>query len=169
MQRTALFLYDQAGSVLFLSNTVPPYKSDQFIGRPGWEIMLPGDVDRYQAAVFRVLNTGSPEQFDAGFHQAGRWRITLYRCATGRSRHQLGKARIIGMAQKFPEEVLHLTPRQVKICQCLAAGMASKQIAAKLGISRATVDNHRANIARAVGIHPKSVVAWCGSRREWLE
>ena len=47
--------------------------------------------------------------------------------------------------------VAGLTPRQLEIMTSVLAGHPSKNIAADLGISRRTVENHRASIMRKTG------------------
>lgn len=46
----------------------------------------------------------------------------------------------------------NLTPRQIEVLQCLADGMANKQIAYKLGISEGTVKIHLTLLMRALGV-----------------
>jgi len=48
------------------------------------------------------------------------------------------------------EEVL--SPRQIDVLRELASGRGPKEIASRLGISRKTVDTHRWNISRKLGI-----------------
>ncbi|GAB4147173.1 MAG: response regulator transcription factor [Sphingomonadales bacterium] len=46
-----------------------------------------------------------------------------------------------------------LTPREMQILSLLASGNSSSQIADSINISRRTVENHRANIMRKVGVN----------------
>ena len=46
-----------------------------------------------------------------------------------------------------------LTDREREILQLVAEGHSTKEIAAKLGISAKTVDNHRTNLMRKLNIH----------------
>jgi DNA-binding NarL/FixJ family response regulator len=39
-----------------------------------------------------------------------------------------------------------LTPKQARVCDLVALGWSNKEIAQKLGISRRTVEDHRAEI-----------------------
>jgi FixJ family two-component response regulator len=50
-----------------------------------------------------------------------------------------------------------LTDREREVYKLVVAGLQTKAIAQKLGISRRTVDNHRANILRA--LKPESPAA----------
>ncbi len=51
-----------------------------------------------------------------------------------------------------PDPPAALTPRERDVLRLLARGLASKEIAAELGIGLRTVDTHRADIARKLGI-----------------
>ena len=46
-----------------------------------------------------------------------------------------------------------LTPREQEIMRLLAEGLSSKEVAEKLFISPKTVENHRANIMKKLGLH----------------
>ncbi|MCA1979655.1 MAG: response regulator transcription factor [Thiobacillus sp.] len=50
-----------------------------------------------------------------------------------------------------PDTSLALTPREREILRCVAEGLTSKDIAARLGISAATVQKHRENLGRKLG------------------
>jgi len=55
-------------------------------------------------------------------------------------------------------EVWGLTPRQAEVLHCLCAGMANKDIAARLGISLATAVAHVSAILRNSGSDSRSMV-----------
>lgn len=46
-----------------------------------------------------------------------------------------------------------LTPREREVVRALAGGLTSKHIARQLGISPRTVDKHRENSMRKLGVH----------------
>jgi two-component system secretion response regulator SsrB len=54
--------------------------------------------------------------------------------------------------QRHPVNSSHLTPRENEIVGLVAAGLTSKEIAAKLYISVATVDTHRTNLMAKLGV-----------------
>ena len=54
-------------------------------------------------------------------------------------------------AVKMPVPACGLTGRQTEIMALVVAGHRSKNIAANLGISQRTVENHRASIMRKTG------------------
>jgi DNA-binding NarL/FixJ family response regulator len=49
-----------------------------------------------------------------------------------------------------------LTSREREVLQQIAEGSASKEIAEDLQISRRTVESHRANLMRKLGVHKAS-------------
>jgi len=53
--------------------------------------------------------------------------------------------------------ILTLTPRELEIAKLIASGQSSKQIAELLGSSFDTIQTHRKNIRKKLGIRGKSV------------
>jgi two-component system response regulator DctR len=45
-----------------------------------------------------------------------------------------------------------LTPKQASVCDLVALGWSNKEIAQKLGISRRTVEDHRAEVYDRMGV-----------------
>jgi DNA-binding NarL/FixJ family response regulator len=45
-----------------------------------------------------------------------------------------------------------LTPTQVKVAECLLEGMSNKEVARRLGRSSRTIEDHRADIYRRLGV-----------------
>lgn len=55
-----------------------------------------------------------------------------------------------------------LSAREREIAQLVVAGMSSKEIAARLGLSTRTVENYRAHVMQKVGVRDTvSLVHWC--------
>ncbi|MBT1709445.1 response regulator transcription factor [Fulvivirgaceae bacterium PWU5] len=54
--------------------------------------------------------------------------------------------------KKQREELIRLTPREVEIIRLIAEGLTSQQMADKLFISPRTVETHRANLMKKVGV-----------------
>lgn len=60
-----------------------------------------------------------------------------------------------------PEECVALTPRQREIAQLIAEGHSTRQIAGILHLSEKTVETHRAQLMKALGVHEVAgVVRW---------
>ena len=57
----------------------------------------------------------------------------------------------IAVDATIPDAMTTLTPRQRQNMELVVTGHPSKNIAADLGISRRTVENHRASIMRKTG------------------
>lgn len=54
-----------------------------------------------------------------------------------------------------------LTTRELQIVKAIADGLDTREIAARLGISESTVETHRANIFRKLGmLRSTQVVRW---------
>ena len=161
LPQTILLLYDSTGNLLHVTSTHPPDTREGVFGLPAWHALNDKDALVCQGAILRCSATGQPQTFESDVPSLGRWRTTLHAC-------RVGKVRLIGMARKVPESVTALTDRQRQICSMLASGMSSVQIGKSLDRARETIDNHRAQIAKRIGIEPWSLVAWCGENREWF-
>jgi DNA-binding NarL/FixJ family response regulator len=51
-----------------------------------------------------------------------------------------------------PAQNRALTDRQQNVCELIALGLSSKEISARLGISHRTVEEHRAEVFRKMGV-----------------
>jgi two-component system CheB/CheR fusion protein len=63
--------------------------------------------------------------------------------------------------------VADLTPRQRQIMELVLAGQPSKNIAADLGISQRTVENHRASIMKKTGAKSLPALARLALAATW--
>jgi len=61
-------------------------------------------------------------------------------------------------APDLGEATHQLTPREREVVQLIAEGWSTKQIAKKLGISVKTVETHRSNVLRGLGLHSVSEI-----------
>jgi two-component system, LuxR family, response regulator FixJ len=74
--------------------------------------------------------------------------------------------------QHLQERLAELSPRQRQVMELVAAGLSSKQIAARLGISHRTVENYRAWIMERLDagnvaeLAHKVLILEAGNRRE---
>jgi PAS domain S-box-containing protein len=67
---------------------------------------------------------------------------------------------VFGLLEGHPDErpmvpLPHLTPRQVEVLRLLEQGRSTKQIAAELHLSTATVRNHIRRLFEALGVHSR--------------
>src|SRR5262249_39804463 len=67
---------------------------------------------------------------------------------------------VFGLFEGHPDETTtaphpHLTPRQVEVLRLLQLGRSTKQIAAELHLSIATVRNHIRRLFRALGVNSR--------------
>lgn len=109
----------------------------------------------------RVVAEKQPQKLDFYGDKIGYWRAIFHFCP-------LVDVRIAVLARRTDDNVRNLTTREREICVLLAAGMTSKQVAAKLDLSRKTVDLYRSRISEKFGVSLKALTAWCGSNSEWL-
>ncbi len=58
---------------------------------------------------------------------------------------------------KITKKILKLTPREIEVCNMVKAGLTSKDISNLLNISYRTIEKHRKNIRRKLGIANKRI------------
>jgi two-component system CheB/CheR fusion protein len=73
--------------------------------------------------------------------------------------HAMDGAKRAAWQKTAAEHIADLTPRQRQIMDLVLAGLPSKNIAADLGISQRTVENHRATIMKRTGSHSLPALA----------
>ena len=66
-----------------------------------------------------------------------------------------------------PDPAAPLTRRETEVLQLVAAGLQNKEIAAKLGLSLATVRNHVHNMLEKLDVHSKLEMASLALRKGW--
>lgn len=84
-------------------------------------------------------------------------------CASARAREALAEIRL-GL-RELTEPFCHrlatvcqgLTPMETQVAECIREGLATKDIAQRLGVGTATVDTHRHHIRRKLGLGHRSV------------
>lgn len=64
----------------------------------------------------------------------------------------MGPTKSLARLENSKKNAVKLTPRQIQIMEMVLAGHPSKNIAADLGISQRTVENHRASIMKRTGV-----------------
>lgn len=62
----------------------------------------------------------------------------------------------------LPALAVPLTPRELEVVQLVAEGLSSKEVASRLALSVRTVEKHRANSMKKVGVHDVTgLVRYC--------
>ncbi|HNF97081.1 MAG TPA: response regulator transcription factor, partial [Pseudomonadota bacterium] len=78
-------------------------------------------------------------------------------------------AAIVSPAASLPDapedDLERLTPREREVLQLVAEGQTNRQIASRLGLSPKTVDSHRTNLMRKLGLHDAQGVTRFAVRR----
>jgi PAS domain S-box-containing protein len=69
------------------------------------------------------------------------------------------KSMTSGFAREITEKEKSLTQREIEICNMIVSGFATKEIAGSLNISARTVETHRANIRKKLGIKKRMNLA----------
>jgi DNA-binding NarL/FixJ family response regulator len=69
---------------------------------------------------------------------------------------------------KLPEKPSNLTPSEIKIIRYIADGMTTKEIANLLFLAERTIDKHRSNIIKKLGLDKKhnSLLIWVQKNKE---
>lgn len=78
-------------------------------------------------------------------------------------------AAIVSPAASLPDapedDLERLTPREREVLQLVAEGQTNRQIASRLGLSPKTVDSHRTNLMRKLGLHDAQALTRFAVRR----
>ncbi|WP_144021221.1 response regulator transcription factor, partial [Caballeronia sordidicola] len=77
--------------------------------------------------------------------------IELLECVARAFEQLLSSHKLFAWREAAANQILELTPRQHQVMDLVLAGRPSKVIAADLGISQRTVENHRALIMKKTG------------------
>jgi two-component system CheB/CheR fusion protein len=102
-------------------------------------IMITGNSDVHMAV--QAMKAGASD-----FIEKPVGRDELLACVERALEQSLDTGKLSAWRKDASERVGRLTPRQLQIMEMVLAGQPSKNIAADLGISQRTVENHRASI-----------------------
>lgn len=86
-----------------------------------------------------------------------------------KSAHAAAQGHLCAMKKIAKNNIANLTPRQRQVMRLVLAGLPSKNIAATLGISRRTVENHRASIMKRTGSKSIPALACLAFTASWDE
>ena len=100
-----------------------------------------------------LLKDTSPDELVQTIHSVYRDKLTIPQELTY---HLLGGAEEKNIQEETWEE---LTPRELDVLKCVAAGMANKQIALQLSISTTTVRTHVSSMMRKLNLDNRTQLA----------
>ena len=175
LERVAFPAYvtDDQGRVRGLNGAAVEFFGD-VRGRFAASIVAPGDLGRVQSSIARKLlgNVESTEMTIQVRTAAGA--LQRIEASATALRHAGRVVGIFGLIRPVPDipatnEDPHrrLTPREHEVLAHLAAGCSTDQMAALMGLSRATVRNHVRRLFHALGVHSR-VEAVALARRDGL-
>jgi DNA-binding NarL/FixJ family response regulator len=75
----------------------------------------------------------------------------------------------LGESKSVPEEPTHLTSSEIEIVRLIAGGLTTKEIASKKNISFHTVNTHRKNIFRKMGVTNASELIMQAIKAGWID
>ncbi len=75
----------------------------------------------------------------------------------------------LGESKSVPEEPTHLTSSEIEIVRLIAGGLTTKEIASKKNISFHTVNTHRKNIFRKMGVSNASELIMLAIKAGWID
>jgi DNA-binding NarL/FixJ family response regulator len=159
--QTCYLLLGATGNVLWFAESPASNLPNDLLGKPCWSILTAEDGDRLKAALLTVLNDKRPTSLQVAGEVLGRAHACLRFVP-------LNDVRVFIAMHVIPPEVSKLTERRRQICRLLADGKGAKEIAAKLDLSRKTIDFERIAIASRLGISRSRLAAWCGECKQWL-
>lgn len=75
----------------------------------------------------------------------------------------------LGESKSAPEEPTHLTSSEIEIVRLIAGGLTTKEIASQKNISFHTVNTHRKNIFRKMGVSNASELIMHAIKAGWID
>lgn len=75
----------------------------------------------------------------------------------------------LGETKSVPDEPTHLTSSEIEIVRLIAGGLTTKEIASQKNISFHTVNTHRKNIFRKMGVSNASELIMHAIRAGWID
>ena len=137
-----------------IANRSGPASGDLRIARLEQELEVTRKNLRSAIRELAIAKTGrktTEEEANAANEQSRSLSCELHRLREELQYLQLQSANVSACRQTAARQIADLTTRQRQVMDLVIAGHPSKNIAADLGISQRTVDNHRAAVMKKTG------------------
>ena len=145
----SIALLDRDGCFVWVDNYAPwGLCRDLIIGTPAWQWVTSDNVETVKTAYSRCLILDEPQRFQAEISIDGRSiDANVWLQPT-----DLPEAKIVATSIRLPSRVGLLTEAERRVLRLTGEGIAPKEMAEELNVTRATVDSHRRNIMKKLRI-----------------
>ena len=118
------------------------------LGTPAWNWVTSDNIEAVKTAYSRCLTLNEPQRFQAEISIDGR----SVDADVWLQPTDINEAKIIATSIRLPSRIRLLTEAERNVLKLTGQGIAPKDIADELHVSRATVDSHRRNIMKKLRI-----------------
>ena len=141
----SIALLDRDGCFVWVDEHAPwGLCRDLVMGTPAWQWVTSDNVEAVKTAYSRCLILNESQKFQAEISIDGRSvDANVWLQPTS-----IEEAKIIATSIRLPSRVKLLTEAEREILRLTGDGVAPKEMAESLSVSRATVDTHRRNIMK---------------------
>ena len=145
----SIALLDRDGRFVWVDDYAPwGLCRELIIGTPAWQWVTSENVESVKTAYSRCLVLNEPQSFQAEISIDGR----SVDASVWLTPTTLLEAKIVATSVRLPSRIRLLTPAEKEVLRLTGDGIAPKQIADELDVTRATVDSHRRNIMQKLRI-----------------
>jgi PAS domain S-box-containing protein len=153
------YVLDTTGVVRWINPAAERLLGD-IRGRHYTSVVAPEESRRAQELFARKVLGTSPATEATGFLVSTTGTRVAVELSSVRLMNGERVVGVFGLIEDRPDETTtaplpHLTPRQVEVLRLLEQGRSTKQIAAELRLSIATVRNHIRRLFEALGVHSR--------------
>jgi PAS domain S-box-containing protein len=152
------FVGDADGRILWLNDAAKDAFGDK-VGELYTAVVAPEDIERVRTEIQRMRRGAASSDYEIAvvLRDGQRRRVEISSVAIEGNAIFHG---VFGVVQRTGSALTTtaespLTPRQAEVLELLASGHSTKQIAARLHLSRETVRNHVRGVLRALRSHSR--------------
>lgn len=151
-------------------NTRPPYLLEMLLFRACQHLIeRDAHATKINISLSQRQNMLSLDYHDNGFEQSLSQLHQHISQASGRFTHQYAEDGLHISITFMVEDHITLTPREVEIVECLAAGLSNKAIAQHLSITPRTVNFHLDNIYSKLGVNTRTEAVVYALAQGWIK